>query len=133
MKTESGVILFDGLCNLCNGFVQFVIARDPESCFKFASLQSDIARTLLKDLPAATQSLDSVVLIQNGRIYQRSTAALRILRQLSGGWPLCYGTIILPAFFRDWVYDIVAKNRYRWLGHRESCLLPTPALKSRFL
>jgi predicted DCC family thiol-disulfide oxidoreductase YuxK len=133
MKFQSDIILFDGICNLCNGFVQFVIAHDPSGRFKFASLQSETAQNLLTDIPTSDQNLDSVVLIQNGHIYKRSTAALRILRHLSGGWPLLYLFIILPAFFRDWVYDIIAKNRYRWLGQRESCLLPTPALKSRFL
>jgi predicted DCC family thiol-disulfide oxidoreductase YuxK len=87
----------------------------------------------LKNLPVSGQPLDSVVLIENGRLYQQSTAALRILRHLGGAWPLLYGFIFLPAFFRDWVYAGIAKNRYRWFGRREACMLPTPALKARFL
>ncbi|GEO05741.1 hypothetical protein AAE02nite_34050 [Adhaeribacter aerolatus] len=127
------IILFDGVCNLCNGFVQFVIARDPAGRFKFAALQSETGQQFLQGLPPASRNLDSVVLIQNNRFYKRSAAALHILRGLSGAWPLLYVAIILPAFFRDWVYDLVANNRYRWWGLRESCWLPTPELKARFI
>lgn len=133
MKPEPAVILFDGVCNLCNGFVQFVITHDPAGRYKFAALQSETGQELLKGLPPTGRNLDSVVLIQNNRFYKRSGAALRILRGLSGGWPLLYTAIILPAFFRDWVYDLVAYNRYRWWGQRESCWLPTPELHARFL
>ena len=133
MNPKSAIILFDGVCNLCNGFVQFVIAHDAAGRFKFAALQSEAGQQLLKNLPAAAQNLDTVVLIENGRFYHRSTAALRILRHLSGAWPLLYLAIVLPVFLRDWIYNFVARNRYRWLGRRESCLMPTPALKARFL
>jgi predicted DCC family thiol-disulfide oxidoreductase YuxK len=133
MFCQHPVILFDGVCNLCNGFVQFVIGADTGRRFYFASLQSETARELLKDLFPSAQALDSVVLIENGRYYRQSTAALRILRHLGGGWPLLYGFIVLPAFFRDWIYDWIAKNRYRWFGQRQACMLPTPALKARFL
>jgi predicted DCC family thiol-disulfide oxidoreductase YuxK len=133
MPPQNAVILFDGVCNLCNGFVQFVIRQDTGKRFYFASLQSETARELLKGLPASGQSLDSVVLIENGRYYQQSTAALRILRHLGGGWPLLYGLIVLPAFFRDWIYAWIAKNRYRWFGQRQACMLPTQELKARFL
>lgn len=133
MKPESEIILFDGVCNLCNGFVQFVISHDPAGRYKFAALQSDVGQDLLKGLPPTARNLDSVVLIQNNRFYKRSAAALRILRGLSGGWPLLYAAIILPAFFRDWVYDLVANNRYRWWGQRTNCWLLTPELHARFL
>jgi predicted DCC family thiol-disulfide oxidoreductase YuxK len=133
MSCQHPVILFDGVCNLCNGFVQFVIRADTGRRFYFASLQSETARELLKDLFPSAQALDSVVLIENGRYYRQSTAALRILRHLGGGWPLLYGFIVLPAFFRDWIYDWIAKNRYRWFGQRQACMLPTPELKARFL
>jgi predicted DCC family thiol-disulfide oxidoreductase YuxK len=133
MASQSAIILFDGVCNLCNGFVQFVIRQDRDSRFRFASLQSDTARELLQDQAGAGQSLDSVVLIENGRHYKQSTAALRILRHLSGAWPLLYGLIVVPAFVRDRVYAWVAANRYRWFGQRDSCMLPTPELKARFL
>jgi predicted DCC family thiol-disulfide oxidoreductase YuxK len=133
MAPSPAVILFDGVCNLCNGFVQFVISRDQGQRFLFASLQSETARELLKDLPAGGQSLDSVVLLEDGRVYQQSAAALRILRHLGGAWPLLYGLIILPAFFRDGIYAWIAHNRYRWFGRRDACMLPTPELKARFL
>ena len=133
MNSGSSIILFDGVCNLCNGFVQFVIRHDPAGQFKFTSLQSEKGQELLKDLPAAFRKIDSVVFLENGRYYQKSAAALRIIRRLSGGWPFLYVFIILPAFLRDWLYSFVAKNRYRWFGQQESCMLPTPELKSRFL
>ena len=133
MEPGPAIILFDGICNLCNGFVQFVIAHDPDRKFKFASLQSDAAQLLLKGLPENQRTTDSVMLLENGKVYQQSTAALRILQKLSGPWPWLYGFIIFPAFVRDWVYAWVAKNRYRWFGQRDSCMLPTPELKSRFL
>ncbi|WP_026461853.1 thiol-disulfide oxidoreductase DCC family protein [Adhaeribacter aquaticus] len=133
MKEDESIILFDGVCNLCNGFVQFVIERDAANRFKFASLQSDVAQSYLMQLPPAVRSIESIVLIQNGRYYQQSAAALRILRGLTGGWPLLYAFMILPAFLRDGVYRLVAKNRYRWFGQQASCMLPTPELKARFL
>lgn len=133
MIDKPAIILFDGVCNLCNNFVQLVIKHDQRGRFKFASLQSNTAQELLKSMPAAKRNLDTVVLVENGQYYQQSTAALRILRYLDGGWPLLYGLIILPPFIRDWGYALVAKNRYRWFGQRESCMLPTPELKSRFL
>jgi len=133
MKSESAVILFDGVCNLCNGFVQFVISHDPGGRFKFAALQSETGQQLLQNFPPGVRNLDTVILIENNKLYHRSTAALRIIRHLSGAWPLLYLAIVLPVFFRDWGYNFVARNRYRWLGQRESCLMPTPALKARFL
>jgi predicted DCC family thiol-disulfide oxidoreductase YuxK len=133
MSPQPAIILFDGVCNLCNGFVQFVIRHDDAQRFRFASLQSEAARPLLQGLPPTKQGIDSVVLIENGRYYQRSAAALRILRHLSGGWALLYGFIFLPPFIRDRLYDLVALNRYRWFGQREACLLPTPELQARFL
>jgi predicted DCC family thiol-disulfide oxidoreductase YuxK len=133
MLQQHAIILFDGVCNLCNGFVQFVIRQDTARRFRFASLQSDTARQLLRDLPSSGRGVDSVVLIENGRYYQQSTAALRILRHLRGAWPLLYGLIVLPAFLRDWIYAGIASNRYRWFGKRQTCMLPTPELQARFL
>ena len=133
MKPDQRIILFDGVCNLCNGFVQFVIQHDPAGQFKFTSLQSDKGQELLKNLPDAYRQIDSVVFLENGRFYQKSAAALRIIRRLSGAWPLLYVLMILPPFLRDWLYSFVARNRYRWFGQQESCMLPTPELKARFL
>jgi predicted DCC family thiol-disulfide oxidoreductase YuxK len=133
MPQQHAVILFDGVCNLCNGFVQFVIRQDGGHRFRFASLQSEAARQLLKELPASGRQTESVILIENGRYYQQSAAALRILRHLGGAWALLYGFMILPPFLRDSLYAWVARNRYRWFGRRQSCMLPTPELQARFL
>jgi predicted DCC family thiol-disulfide oxidoreductase YuxK len=133
MSQQQNIIFFDGVCNLCNGFVQFVISHDPKGYFHFTSLQSEEARPYLKDFQMPTDQFNTIMLYENGKVYTRSTAALRILKKLSGGWPLLFAGIILPRFIRDAVYDFVAGNRYRWFGKEESCMLPTPELKSRFL
>ncbi|WP_310397027.1 thiol-disulfide oxidoreductase DCC family protein [Hymenobacter sp.] len=130
-------ILFDGVCNLCNGFVQFVIRHDSEGRFRFAALQSDAARTLLATHGVAPADLtaepDSVLLLSGGRVYSHSTAVLRIARGLGGVWRLAGVGGVLPRTWRDALYRFVARHRYRWFGRRESCMLPTPALKARFL
>lgn len=133
MSEKHAVILFDGVCNLCNGFVQFVISRDPEGYFKFASLQSEEAKTYLGKAATSGPPLNSVLLWENGNLYDRSTAALRVLRKLSGGWPLLYAAVLIPPFIRNRMYGFIAGNRYKWFGKQESCMLPTPELKSRFL
>ena len=134
MALPPAVILFDGVCNLCNGFVQFVINRDPTGRFHFTSLQSEAGRKLLATygLPPVIEP-ETVILIENGQVYTHSTAALRILRQLSGLWPWLYAAIVVPRPARDWVYRFVARHRYQWFGHRDACMLPTPALRQRFL
>jgi predicted DCC family thiol-disulfide oxidoreductase YuxK len=129
----SATILFDGVCNLCNGFVQFVIRRDPDGRFRFAALQSTAAQALLGDAGVIAPLPDSMVLVQDGRIHTRSGAALRILRGLRFPWPLLYALVAVPAFIRDRVYDFVAARRYRWFGRRDVCLLPTPDVQKRFL
>lgn len=128
------VILFDGVCNLCNGLVQFVIARDPAQHFRFASLQSEAARRCLADAGMTRDAPDSIILLDDGRLFTRSTAALRIARRLRFPWPCAFALVIVPRPVRDWVYDVVARNRYRWFGRRDACLVPTPALaEERFL
>jgi predicted DCC family thiol-disulfide oxidoreductase YuxK len=126
------VILFDGLCNLCSGSVQFVIKRDPQAVFKFASLQSPYGQEQLKRFGLPTDTAYSVILIMGDKFYQRSNAALEITRRLSGGWPLLYGFKIVPRFIRDAVYNFIGSNRYRFFGKKDSCWIPTPDLKSRF-
>ena len=128
----SSIVLFDGLCNLCNGSVQFIIRRDPKACFKFASLQSDIGNSLLEEynIPRNT---DSFILIENGKYYQRSTAALRVCKHLKGFWKVFYIFIIVPRPVRDLVYWFVSKNRYKWFGKQDSCMMPTVEYKQRFL
>jgi predicted DCC family thiol-disulfide oxidoreductase YuxK len=127
------VILFDGLCNLCNGFVQFVIARDPHARFRFASLQSNAARQLMGSRTGRADAPDSVVLVDGDCIFVRSTAALRICRGLRFPWPLLAAFGVVPRPLRDLAYDLVARHRYRWFGRRDACLIPTPALSARFL
>jgi predicted DCC family thiol-disulfide oxidoreductase YuxK len=118
---------------LCNGSVRFIIARDPEAYFRFAPLQSETGRRLLVESGLSDSPPDSIVLIQGGRAYTQSAAALRIARRLRFPWPLLYALILVPSFFRDWLYDLIARNRYRWFGRREVCMTPTPELRSRFL
>ena len=127
------VIFFDGICNLCNGAVQFTIERDKKNMFQFASLQSDFASEKLKPFHIAPENLESFILLENDKVYLRSTAALRIAKKLNGLWPLLYGFIIVPRFIRDAVYNYIAKNRYKWFGKQESCWVPTPELKSKFI
>ncbi len=129
----SAVILFDGVCDLCNGFVQFVIARDPARRFRFASLQSDAAQRCLEGADIAADVPDSIVLLEEGRLFTRSTAVLRIARRLRFPWSLAFALIVIPRPVRDWFYDVVARNRYRWFGTRETCMIPTPELEERFL
>ena len=132
LKNKS-IILFDGVCNLCNSSVNFIIKHDKKEHFKFASLQSDAAKEILLQYNSKKNKLDSIILVENGVIYEKSTAALIISKRLSGSIKLLYGFIIIPKFIRDWVYNYIAKNRYKWYGKQESCLMPTPNLKSRFL
>lgn len=129
-------ILFDGVCNLCNGFVQFVIRHDPAGRFRFVALQSEAARALLAahGLPAAAPAdPESVLLLSGGRLYSHSTAVLRVAYGLGGAWRLARLGEVLPRAWRDALYRFVARHRYRWFGRQESCMLPTPALKARFL
>ena len=126
------VILFDGVCNLCNGFVQFVIARDPRARFSFASLQSEAAARLAARTGSA-DGRDSIVLLEDGRAFTQSTAALRIIAALGFPWMLAAALLVVPRPLRDWAYSIVARNRYRWFGKRQVCMVPTPDLKRRFL
>lgn len=131
--SKNAVVLFDGVCNLCSSSVQFIINHDPKGYFKFASLQSEAGQALLQDHQLDTASLKSLVLLEQGKAYTHSTGALRIAKRLSGAWPLLYGFIIIPPFLRNAVYNLIARNRYRWFGKKEACWLPTPALRSRFL
>jgi predicted DCC family thiol-disulfide oxidoreductase YuxK len=127
------IVLFDGVCNLCTGSVLFILRRDPEERYRFASLQSEQGSALAREYAIPAGELTSVVLIEGGRAYQRSDAALRIARRLSGGWPALWLLRFVPRAIRDAVYDLVARNRYRWFGRQESCMIPTPELRARFL
>ena len=133
MAAAPPIVLFDGVCNLCNGSVQFLLKRDPEGRFRFASLQSDAGRRLMAEHGLAVDSLSSVLLIEGGRVWQESSAALRIARHLPGAWKLLRVFAAVPRPLRDAVYRWIARNRYRWFGKTETCWLPTPELKARFL
>ncbi|MGN7358592.1 thiol-disulfide oxidoreductase DCC family protein [Paenibacillus sp. SAF-054] len=127
------IVLIDGVCHLCQGLTRFIIERDPHAKFRFASLQSDIGAELLKKGGLPPDEVDTVVLIEDGQYYVRSAAVLRIFRQMRMPWPLLYIFVILPRPLRDTMYRYVARNRYRWFGKDEQCLLPTPELRKRFL
>ncbi|HMQ48338.1 MAG TPA: thiol-disulfide oxidoreductase DCC family protein [Saprospiraceae bacterium] len=130
---SKAILLFDGVCNLCNGFVQFAIKHDPQGYYQFASLQSEAGRELLAAHHLPTHEISTVVLIEKGRVYTHSDVGLRMVRRFGGLWPLLTAFSIIPKPFRDGIYNWVARNRYRWFGQRESCMVPTPELKSRFL
>ena len=132
-QSTHSIILFDGVCNLCNGAVNFVIKRDPGNVFKFAPLQEKQGALLLKTYAIDIQKLESIVLIENEKVYIKSSAALRITKKLSGLWPLFFVLLIIPSFIRDGIYDIIAKNRYKWFGKKEQCMIPTPGLIEKFL
>jgi predicted DCC family thiol-disulfide oxidoreductase YuxK len=127
------ILLFDGVCNLCNEAVQFVIAHDHKGEIQFAALQSEFAQNLLRKHALPTDTLDSLVFIDDGVAYTSSSGALRLARSFAGAWRLLYAFIVVPKFIRDAVYRFVGANRYRWFGRQAACMLPTPALKARFL
>src|SRR5437870_3390890 len=128
MNETSGnaIVLFDGVCNFCNGAVNFIIERDPEAYFKFAPLQSEIGEKLAVEYNIDKSQIDSVILIEDGAAYTHSSAALRVARRLSGAWSWLYGFRIVPKFLRDFAYKLFAKYRYKMFGKQEACMLPTP-------
>lgn len=132
MTAENSIILFDGVCNLCSGAVQFILRRDHKKHFVFASLQSEVGKTLLSEYKVNT-SIETIILLQNNKWFSQSSAALEIARKLPGAWPLLYAFKIVPPFIRDGVYDWISRNRYRFFGKKESCMIPTPEWKNRFL
>ena len=128
------IILYDGVCNLCSASVRFVADRDRAERFRFAFLQSPSGEALLRQHGRdADKRLDSVLLLQGGRVYDKSTAALRIARQLDGAWPVLFLLLVLPRALRDWVYDFIGQRRYRWFGKTDVCLVPREDLRSRLL
>ncbi len=133
MSRKKSVVLFDGVCTLCNASIDFVLKRDKKDRFRVGALQDNKGKELLSRFEAPPEYLDSLVLIEGGRIYFRSTAALRIAKRLPGLWPLLYGLILLPPFVRDGLYDWIGRNRYRWFGRKNTCRLPTPGEKAKFL
>ncbi len=130
---DGPIVLFDGVCNLCAGFVQFLIPRDPDGTFSYASLQSEIGQELLAEHDLPTDDLESVVLIEGDDAYVKSGAVIRIGQLLGGVYALAGPLRFLPRRLRDWGYDVVAANRYRLFGKKESCMLPSEDVQSRFL
>lgn len=130
--TSKPIIFFDGVCNLCNSSVQFIIKKDKANKFRFASLQSNAGQEILQQYNLSQSDFNSFILFENGMLYTRSTAALRVLSQLRG-WKWSRAFNFVPRFLRDGVYNFIARNRYKWFGKQESCMVPSPDLVSRFL
>lgn len=134
VETDKKIILFDGVCNLCNGFIQFVIKRDTADVFRYASLQSDIGQQLISERNIDTTKIDSVVFIEPGvAFYIKSDAALQIGRHLKGYRTISKLLNLIPSGLRNIVYDLIARNRYNWYGKKDQCMIPTPELKAKFL
>ena len=132
-NSDENILLFDGVCNLCNGLVLFIIKRDKAGRFKFASLQSDNGEQLLNRFGLNTNKLTSLVLIMGDKYFLKSTAVLKLLKELGGIWKTFYIFIIIPRPVRDFIYDLIAGSRYKIFGKRDECMVPTPELQSRFL
>lgn len=132
-QPSSPVLLFDGVCNLCNASVQWVIRHDPKAVFRFASLQSEAGQALLQKFNLPTDELNTVVLVDGGKVYTRSDVPIQVGKKLGGWWHLLQMFFIIPRPLRNAVYDWIARNRYRWFGKKEECWLPTPELRERFL
>ena len=130
---KGNFVLFDGVCNLCNGFVQFIIRHDKKKKFKFASLQSTFSQQYLQETNQSTTQFTSFIYLRNGKELKQSTAALYVLKDLQSFISLLFILIIIPPFIRNYVYNIIAKNRYHWFGKREACMVPNEDLKARFL
>ncbi|WKV12573.1 thiol-disulfide oxidoreductase DCC family protein [Marivirga harenae] len=131
MKSSKPIIFFDGVCNLCNGAVNFIIDHDKKGHFKFAPLQSNAAE---KHVPLSIrENTDSILLVDSNKIYSKSTAALKVAKNLNGPWKALYIFIIFPKFVRDFVYDQISRNRYKWFGKRDTCRMPSEEIKNRFV
>lgn len=127
------ILLFDGYCNLCHSSVQFVLKHEKNSDLYFTSLQSPTGIEILNHYSINPKEIDSLVLIEKNKAYIKSSAALRVSKYLKGLYPICFSLLIIPSFIRNWVYDYVAKNRYKWFGKMDNCLVPDGNLLKRFL
>ncbi|MGB0404256.1 MAG: thiol-disulfide oxidoreductase DCC family protein [Salibacteraceae bacterium] len=127
------LILFDGVCNLCEKSVQFVIKRDKKKKFKYASLQSNVGEKILWESNLSNSNFDSFVFVEDGQVFTKSTAAIKVATHLGSYWPVLEVFMLIPKFLRDPIYDFVAKNRFRWYGKKEECWVPTPELKDLFI
>ena len=130
---DGPIVLYDGVCGLCDRSVQLILRNDRRGRFRFAALQSDAGRALLEKFGLPPDALDSIVLVEGGRAWRKSRAALRIARRMDAPWPLLWPLIIIPGAVADVFYDLVAKNRYRMFGKLDACMLPPPEVRARFL
>ncbi|MEO5683696.1 MAG: thiol-disulfide oxidoreductase DCC family protein [Chitinophagaceae bacterium] len=130
---DKKIVLFDGVCNLCNSSVQFILKRDKKDQFLFGSLQGKTGQAYLRQFNLPADTFNSFMLVEEGKLYSRSAGALRMLKHLGGAWSMLYAFIIVPSFIRDGVYNWISRNRYKWFGKEESCWLPSPAFKAKFL
>ena len=130
---ENPIILFDGVCNFCNSAINFVLKQDKKGIFRFAPLQSEAGQRLLQEYNLSTEEFDSFVLIDNGKVYKKSAASLRVMNKLPWYWKEAQVLRIIPTAFRDAIYDFIASNRYKWFGKKEQCMIPTTEMRSRFL
>ena len=130
---DNPVILFDGVCNFCNSAINFTIKRNTKADIRFAPMQSEAGQKLLQQYNLPVDDMESFVFIEKRVAYKQSTAGLKVCRHLRGLWPLCYGLIIVPKFIRDGIYNRIAKNRYKWFGVQQACMIPTPEVRARFL
>ena len=129
----SRLIVFDGVCNFCNASINFIIKRDPQAKFTFTTVQSDTGRNLLVDLSIDPRDPNTLVLVKNGEVFEKSSAALEIAKELSAWWPVAHYLSYIPIDFRDWLYSLVANNRYRLMGKRDSCVIPSADVRARFI
>ena len=127
------IVLFDGVCKFCNASVNFLIDHDKAGRIHFAAHQSDLGQRLLTRFGLARDRIDSIVLVEGRRYSTESTAAIRLTRYMDGFWPILGAFLFVPAFLRDFVYEILARNRYRWFGVLDACRMPTPEIRNRFL
>lgn len=131
-EIKDPVILFDGVCNLCCGSVQFIIKRDKKKYFRFASLQSQFGKNILHQFELNENNINSFILIEEGKLFTQSTAALKVAKQLSGAWKMMYVFILVPVFLRNYIYSVIANNRYKWFGKKEACWLPAEEMSELF-
>jgi predicted DCC family thiol-disulfide oxidoreductase YuxK len=131
--TPDNLILFDGVCNLCDAFVQFVIRHDRAGKFRFAAIQSQAGKRIFQSRGLDAENLQTFVLVTGGEIFVRSDAAVEVLSRFGGGWKICRIFLLVPRPLRDGLYSWVARNRYRWFGRKDACMVPTAEIRERFL
>lgn len=133
IQDQYDIVLFDGVCSLCNSAIDLIVRNDKGGHFKVGALQDEKAKAILKDYDIEDDYLDSIILVRGNSVFYKSRAALEISRKMKGAWPLLYSFILIPSIIRDPIYDWIARHRYRWFGKKETCRLPTLAERAKFL